>query len=84
MKILSLILFIGMLFTGCNAENQTPKYTLTNTEFNYYSIFDNKYDIIEFTPVGNPNYFCLMANGNITAGIRCYPKQINQSTKELK
>jgi hypothetical protein len=84
MKILSLILFTIVLFTGCNAANQTPKHTLTNTEFNYYSIFDNKYDIIEFTPVGNSNYFCLMVNGSLTAGIKCYPKQINQSTKELK
>ena len=84
MKLFSSILFVVILFTGCGADNQTPGYTKTNPDFAFYQIFNGKYDIIEFTPIGNANYFCLMANGYGTAGVRCYPKQSNQLIKEIK
>lgn len=84
MKLFSSILFVVILLTGCNANAQTPVHTTTNPDFTYYPIFNGKYDIIEFTPIGNANYFCLMSNGYGMAGVRCYPKQSNQLTKEIK
>ena len=84
MKLFSSILFVVILFTGCGADNQTPGYTKTNPDFAFYQIFNGKYDIIEFTPAGNANLFCMMINGSMSAGVRCYPKQSNQLTKEIK
>ena len=84
MKLFSSILLAVVLFTGCGADNQTPGYTTTNPDFTYYPIFNGKYGIIEFTPVGNTNLFCMMVNGNVVAGVRCYPKQSNQLIKEIK
>ena len=84
MKLFSSILFVVILFTGCGVNNQTPGYTTTNPDFAYYQIFNGKYDVIEFTPVGNTNLFCMMVNGSVVAGVRCYPKQSNQLIKEIK
>ena len=84
MKIFSPILFVIILLTGCNANTQSPIHTLTNPDFTYYPIFNGKYDVVEFTPIGNTNYFCIMLNGFGDGGIRCYPKQSNQIIKEIK
>ena len=84
MKLFSSILFVVILFTGCGPDNQTPGYTTTNPDFALYQIFNGRYDIIEFTPAGNANLFCMMVNGSMAAGVRCYPKQSNQLIKEIK
>ena len=84
MKLFSSILFVVILFTGCGADNQTPVHTTANPDFAFYQIFKGKYDIIEFTPAGNANLFCMMVNGSVVAGVRCYPKQSNQLIKEIK
>ena len=84
MKLFSSILFVAILLTGCSQANQIPEYTTTNPDFAFYQIFNGKYDIIEFTPAGNVNLFCMMVNGSMSAGVRCYPKQSNQLTKEIK
>ena len=84
MKLFSSILFVVILFTGCGADNQTPGHTTTSPDFAFYQIFNGKYDIIEFTPAGNTSLFCVMINGSMSAGVRCYPKQSNQIIKEIK
>lgn len=84
MKLFSSILFVAILLTGCGADNQSPIYTTTNPDFIYYPIFNGKYDVVEFTPIGNTNYFCVLVNDSVRAGVRCYPKQSNQPIKEIK
>ena len=79
MKKLSLLLLTSMFVAGCDAQTNSDSWPLYQPEQAYeIDAWGTNPGILEFTPKGNPDYFCILAargGVNRLKSIFCMPKK---------
>jgi hypothetical protein len=78
MKKLFLLMITTLLITSCDGSPNPSSWGLEQPEEAYeIDAWGTNPDMLEFTPKGNPDYFCVLAisGGDTLVGIFCMPKE---------